>query len=546
MRNVRAGGLLYSSSGEPRLVLPGLGVALAAFLVALSVITFTHRPRTEEERAQSLIHSGHPGQGERIYARLLRERPTVPLFLAFLEAHQRALAHETASKKDQGPAPSRGATGLPDPDKPMSDLDVEVVLRDLPDDVGIVAKFAQARPGEAPKEVRDEIVARAAREPPVPWANHLLGREAEREGHYAEAARLYEKEGLASADLRPDVDLSLELWIMLEDWEMVRDRLTDPRVAAAASARPKYQLAVHDRDWRTAARWIPGMWAPRFEGTGVAMSALTALAWAFFCARLGKLGSRVRFRLPMYFAAFALGVASVVPTVLLIAVEEAKLRLVETGDPARDVLFFVFGVGLREEASKLLLFLPLLPILRRWGDKLDVLVCGAMVGLGFAAEENLGYLAAQNLHTGLGRFLTANFFHMALTGTLASALDDFVADPERNASEFSRTALFIVAIHGGYDFLLSHERFGGSYFAMAAFFFLTRLFLGAVDTARRRADRGMTPLHAFVIAVGAVTGVSFAYAVVAVGPTAGLLMMAGGLLGEAIIVYAFVRSLRDL
>jgi protease PrsW len=231
---------------------------------------------------------------------------------------------------------------------------------------------------------------------------------------------------------------------------------------------------------------------------------------------------------------------------VLIAVEEAKLRLVETGDPARDILFFIFGVGLREEASKILLFLPLLPILRKWGDKLDVLVCGAMVGLGFAAEENLNYLAHQNLHTGLGRFLTANFFHMALTGTLASAVDDFVTDREKNAAAFTRTSLFIVAIHGAYDFLLSHEEYGGSYFAMTAFVFLTRLFLDAVETARRRADRGLTPLHAFIFAVAVVTGVSLAYAVIAVGVKGAFMVMAGGLLGEAIIVYVFVRTLRTM
>jgi hypothetical protein len=287
------------------------------------------------------------------------------------------------------------------------------------------------------------------------------------------------------------------------------------------------------------------------------MSAIAALGWGFFCARLGKLGQRVAFRLPMYVVAFALGVASVLPTVFLIAIEEAKLRLVETGDPARDVLFFVFGVGLREEASKLLLFLPLLPILRRRGDKLDVLVCGALVGLGFAAEENLGYLAHENLHTGLGRFLTANFFHMALTGTLASALDDFVGDRERYAADFTRTSLFVVAIHGGYDFLLSHEEYGGTYLAMAAFVVLTRLFIGAVETARRGApratagiargrDRGITPLHAFVLAVAIVTGVSLAYAVMAVGPVGALLVMGGGLLGEAIIVYVFVRTLQTV
>ena len=172
--------------------------------------------------------------------------------------------------------------------------------------------------------------------------------------------------------------------------------------------------------------------------------------------------SRMLSLIHIYLTAFVLGVLSIVPTVLLITVEETKLHLVETGEAARDVLFFVFGVGLREEGSKLLLFAALLPALRRWGDKLDVLVCGALVGLGFAAEENLGYLASGDLHTGLGRFLTANFFHMAMTGTLAAALDDFVASPEENAQELSRTALMVIGIHGAYDFLLSHQEYGGS------------------------------------------------------------------------------------
>jgi len=241
-----------------------------------------------------------------------------------------------------------------------------------------------------------------------------------------------------------------------------------------------------------------------------------------------------------------LGVLSVGPTMALITIEEMKLRLIETGDAARDILYFVFGVGLREEASKLLMFALLLPLLRKWGDKLDVLVGGAMVGLGFAAEENLGYLASGDLHSALGRFLTANFLHIAMTGVLASALDDLVSDPEGQASDFSRTALTVVGLHGAYDFLLSHDEFGGSYMAMAVFFFLTRLFLGAAERARRRVDRGISPLQAFVFAVAVVTGVSAAYATLAVGPLNALLAMAEGLLGEAIIVVMFVRNLRTM
>jgi protease PrsW len=546
MRPVRARTFLFMSSGEPRLLLPGIVGVVVAFVLALALVTFTNRPRTEEQRAESLMKSGKAGQSERIYARLVRERPSVPLVLSLLEAHEQArLLQKLAKLRDE--TRSGGGMGLPDPELPMSEDALERLLTELPEEVSVVGRFSRGLAlRDVPPEVHEKIATGAAKEPPLPWANHLLGREADRESKPLEAAAFFEKEGLTFYERRTDVDAALQIWMALDAWDTVRERLSHPRVSAAASPRMKYRLAIHEQDWRAAVRWLPALWAPRLEGTGLVMSAIAALGWAFFCARLGKLGMRVGFRLPMYAVAFVLGIASVFPTVFLIAVEEAKLRLVETGDPARDILFFIFGVGLREEASKLLLFLPLLPILRRWGDKLDVLVCGAMVGLGFAAEENLNYLAQENLHTGLGRFLTANFFHMALTGTLASALDDFVADREKHAAAFSRTSLFVVAIHGGYDFLLSHEEYGGTYFAMTAFVFLTRAFLGAVDSARLRADRGITPLHAFVVAVAVVTGVSLAYAVMAVGPQAALLIMGSGLLGEAIIVYVFVRTLRTM
>jgi RsiW-degrading membrane proteinase PrsW (M82 family) len=539
--------LLFHRHGEPRLLVPGIVGVFVAFVLALSLITFTNRPRTEEQRAESLLHSAKPAQAERIYARLVREHPTVPLVLRLLEAHDRARLLEKLLKARED-ASSASAMGLPDPEAPIAEGEIDRLLAELPEAMRPVAQFARGLAGKSiDPQVHREITEGAAREPPMPWANHLLAREAEQGVSYAEAAGFLEREGLAFPKERgEDLDAALQIWLKLDAWDTVRDKLADPRTSAIAGPDIKYRLAVHDQDWRSAIRWMPSVWAPTLGGTGIVMSGIAALGWAFFCARLGKLGLRPRFRLPMYVTAFVLGVASVLPTIFLIAVEEAKLRLVETGDPTRDILFFVFGVGLREEASKLLLFLPLLPILRRWGDKLDVLVCGAMVGLGFAAEENLNYLASENLHTGLGRFLTANFFHMALTGTLASALDDFVSDREKNASAFMRTSLFVVGIHGAYDFLISHEELGGAYLAMTCFVLLTRLFLQAVDTARRRADRGITPLHAFIFAVAVVTGVSLAYAVMAVGPAAALLVMGSGLLGEAIIVYVFVRTLRAM
>ena len=518
-------------------MLPGLVALGVTFAIALATAMLATQPTTDAERALSLEESKSFARAEAIYARVLREDPTVPVLLDFISNHRRGVV-DAARRQSEGRAAR-------EPGKAMMDDDaVESLLDELPPELRLVARFVAAR-APAP-EVEDAIAAGAAREPPVPWYNHVLGGVALRAGAMSQAAVFFIREGLAFPERSDDVDRAIGLFIEGNDWDEVRSRMADPRVVAAASPDTKAQFAVHERDWVRALKWYVVGWRGRLTPSGLAMSGVAALAWAFFCARLGKLGQRPARRLAFYLTAFVLGVLSVVPTVALISLEEAKLRLVETGDTVRDLLYFVFGVGLREEASKLAMFALLLPFLRRWGDKLDVLICGAMVGLGFAAEENLGYLASGDIHTELGRFLTANFLHIAMTGTLATALDDFVSDPGERSSAFSNTALTVVGLHGAYDFLVSHREFGGGYMAMVAFVFLTRVFLAAVQRARDRVDRGLTPLHAFVLATAVVTGVSAAYATVAVGPLEAATAMAEGLLSEAITVAVFVSTLNAM
>jgi protease PrsW len=504
------------------------------------------RTLPDEQRALTLARTGKFGAAEALYVRLFRDKPTVESAVALIDNHDHALA----VKRMRGLI-GKGRAGLDDDggsDAVMSEEALDELLdKSLSPEAALVIRYWRAVDrGDVPSELRDTVLVSATIEPPLPWYNHALGREALERRDLDDAAMRFEREGLAFPARHEDIDRALSLWMTADAWEHVQKRMADPRVSAAADPSTKYRFAVHERDWRSAARWLAMAWRPRLTLPSIVMTSVAALAWGFFCARLGKLKDKPLRRSLLYLAAFVLGVLSIVPTVGLIAVEEAQLRLVETGDATRDILFFVFGVGLREEASKLLLFLPLLWPLRRWGDKLDVLVCGAMVGLGFAAEENLGYLASGDLHTGLGRFLTANFMHMAMTAILASALDDFLRDREKYAAEFSKATLSVVAMHGAYDFLLSHEEFGGSYFAMAVFFVLVKIFLTAVDHARRKPDRGLTLTQAFVLAVAVVTGTSAVYAVAAVGPVQGALVMTEGLLGVAILVYAFVRTLHEM
>ncbi len=517
--------------------MPALVVLAVAFGLAWTVHLASRTTPTEEARAATLSSSERFEDAEGIYVRLLDQQPSVPRVLALLDNHARALGARLLREKNGGDAGQ-----VPDATGVMPDDQLDALIERLPPEIALVGRFERADGADADR-LREELEAGARRTPPVAWYNHVLGDAAMREVRLRDAARWYEREGLAFPERESNLDAALNLWMDEDDWDTARERLTVPRIARAADGDTKARLAEHDGDGWGAAKWTAASYAGLLTPSSLALSAVAALAWGFFCARLGKVGERTARRLAFYVAAFVLGVVSVVPTLLLIELEVAKLRLVETGDVARDILYFVFGVGLREEASKLLLFAALLPALRRWGDKLDVLVCGAFVGLGFASEENLSYLAEGDLRTGLGRFLTANFFHMAMTGTLAAALDDLISGA---SADFSRTALFVIGLHGAYDFLLAHDELGGGYLAMGVMFLAGRIFLDALDRARKRMDRGISPLHAFVFSVAAVTGVSVAHAVATVGPRHAAAVMAEGLEGEAIILLAFVNALRAM
>ena len=533
--------LLYDRHGHPKLVGPGLVALVLAFGIAWLALGLVHRGQSEDERAHELIEQGDYPAAEAIYAERVKREPTVPHVVELITVHQILAPPKRSHHETDGGLESMFPDAMPSWGGMMPEAELAALIAGLPPDIARVARYLRHDP-----EAETEITLGADMEPPLPWANHMLALRASFAGgerDELEAARRYFKEGV-TFDRSEDVDRAIALYMEAGAWDAVREKTDDPRVMRALTPLHRYEVAVHGGDVRGAFGSFLPMWFGRFHGDALWLSAVAALAWGFFCARLGRVRDRPYFRLPIYFVAFGLGVLSVLPTIALVTIEDAKLGLVESGDLVRDAIVYVFGVGLREEASKLLLFVPLYPILRRYGDKLDVLACGALVGLGFAAEENVGYLAG-DMAGGVPRFLTANFFHMALTGTLASAFDDFMRDPDGDASrdrgEFMKTSLLIVVMHGAYDLLIVHPEVGGGFASMLVFVILTKKFVDAIDVARRKAERGLTPVHAFIVALAVVTGASGAYSVRSLGVFVGALQMAGGLVGEVIMIVVFVR-----
>jgi RsiW-degrading membrane proteinase PrsW (M82 family) len=522
---------------------------LASAVGGILADKLAHSRRSNEARAAALAHAGKYSAAETLYfSQIEHGAVTVPLMVAFLDAHR--YVNSTPLDED----------GRPDliPIKPkkadtVRDHAIDVMLEreDLSRDVVLLGRYwNDVGLNRVPEDERRDVERAADAEPPLPWANHLLAREAYYLTRHDEAARRYVREGV-HFDRHDDIDSALAILEGLGGYPAIGEAFADPRVDRLASPWMHFRYAVELREWKRALRWS---WVSTFGGRfslgPLLLAIASGLAWLVFCARLGRIGERPLVRGPLYLAALVLGMISVYPTDILIAVQESILHLEHTGETLHDVLYFLFGVGFREELSKLLLFALLLPILlrgfrRQWVTKLDVLVCGALVGLGFAAVENLLYFEHEELSTAMARFLTANFLHMSMTGLTSLALFNFAHEPEKHSFEFSRTLVAVMALHGAYDFLLS-ARGGASYLAMGVFILLAQRFTSAVHATRERVERGLPLLTIFISGMAFVVGASFVYASWLVGPAVAAAVLVEGMFGVVIILFFFVQELRRL
>lgn len=214
-------------------------------------------------------------------------------------------------------------------------------------------------------------------------------------------------------------------------------------------------LALRRNDWRGVLRhFLPA----QYRGVPLSSLLLALLAggvWWVLLASLLPGRARPRQILLMGLA-LGLGWISTWPTLLSGMWMDRALNLSEGADFLSTLLFQIVSVGLREEVCKLLLFLPLLPWALRRDRDIEALLFGAMVGLGFAVEENLNYLISHTAQgTGVSRFVSANFLHLSLTGITSLALVRAVRDPDRWLADSLQVLAMAIGLHALYNTLLS-------------------------------------------------------------------------------------------
>jgi RsiW-degrading membrane proteinase PrsW (M82 family) len=185
------------------------------------------------------------------------------------------------------------------------------------------------------------------------------------------------------------------------------------------------------------------------------------------------------------------GMLSVLPTLSILAWEEVHWNMTEKAPFPYDLWYWIAGVGLREEVAKLALFAIFLPWLLRRRQPGLALVTGAFVGLGFAMEENLQYYGEHGFGVALGRFLSANFLHAALTGIAGHALYGLLRSRFAHAEKFLVTFLGVVAVHGLYDYAADQEAL--PYVDMILLVFLAWYFLDLIEQEAPPARQIVSP-----------------------------------------------------
>ena len=300
----------------------------------------------------------------------------------------------------------------------------------------------------------DRIRQRAAADPPPPYANELLAHIRMAQGASAEALAAFIREGNSpGADTARDSALRLAL--ELRDRETLEELKLKPEWIRAAPPWLQSRIGAITGDVWLQWRGILGHQISHTRWGLLLLALFSATLWYVIFAQRSPNGGW-RWTRPML--PLIAGVCSVWPTLMILAYQEYQLGMSAEAPFPHDLWYYIVGVGLREELSKLALFAFFIPWLLWRRDSGLALLTGAFVGLGFALEENIQYY---NSGGGVAwtRFVTANFMHTSMTAICGHALYEMVRTRFGHAEKFVITFVTIVLAHGCYDYSIvaKHE-----------------------------------------------------------------------------------------
>ncbi len=197
----------------------------------------------------------------------------------------------------------------------------------------------------------------------------------------------------------------------------------------------------------------------RAGGYAFGAAVLLALGWFLFIRRLDVFDPEP---LQYAFACLLGGMAGNLLVTPLYDTLDFALGFRLTGHPMNDLLFCIFGIGLLEEAVKVVPVLVMIRFTRAVDESVDYFVYASLSALGFAFLENLMYFNGGGLSTIVSRGLSAGLMHMAMTSLAVYGL--FYARYRRRRMAplwFAASFAAACAVHGFYDFWLVEKGWVG-------------------------------------------------------------------------------------
>lgn len=314
--------------------------------------------------------------------------------------------------------------------------------------------------------LRKEIEATALRQPPVPYANEFAASLAIQRQELNAAVTWLLREGSLFTDAVSARQKAVHLAIEIKDVEQLREMRDTPGWMDDCSLDLQRDTGALLTDvllqWRA-------MFFDHFHHIAWTEFIFTLLAGAVWTFILVQHDEKDHGRWLQPVLPVIAGVASVWPTMSLLYWQEHVQGLTENGDQLHKLWYYTIGVATREEVSKLALFALFLPWLLAQRAPCRALLTGAFVGLGFAIEENVAYYHGGLSHV-VSRLLTANFFHLALSGIAAHSFYRMFRSGFATAGEFVATFASVIAAHGLYDWLIDTDALDmGSWLSIVLF-----------------------------------------------------------------------------
>lgn len=389
----------------------------------------------------------------------------------------------------------------------------------------------------------ERLQTMAAATPPVLHANYALGRIELQQEHFLAAVPYFLHEGE-----RPEAHSARYLAIVALLEGNAPDRaqtlLREPAFADLFTPHVELSLAIAQRDWASILHALVRMQLHSYTWDVLVLAGLAGAAWAFFLVHLGE-WPRLRSKIAILsLVGFVLGVLSTTATLYAVILQDDILGFAPGTETPRVILYYIAGVGLREELCKLLAFAPLLFFMRRNYDDFTALIVASFVGLGFAIEENGSYFVASAATSVPGRFLSANFFHIALTGLNGLALFRAFRG-SAGLNEFLFIFPLTVVLHGLYDAFMSLPDLDQGYFSMCIFVGFSMYYFRRVHELRENVRMTISLTGAFVFATSLLAAAMIVFQMTKLGASAGAQVMFLEIVGSVILLIMFFREFRE-